>query len=167
MATEGQGGEKPARERPARTWRRWLFPAGAVGLIAAAIWSPAFLLNIAARIQPYDVAEDIAYADGARRRLDVYRPNNARQAPIIVFFYGGSWQIGSKETYLFLAATLAARGYVVVVPNYRVYPEVKFPEFLSDGAKAVRWAKDNAATYGGDASQVFIMGHSAGAHIAA
>jgi len=180
MATGTHGGEKlggvkPAREKPARSWKRWLFPVGAVGLIVAAILSPAFLLNTAARLQPYDVAKDIAYADGSRRRLDVYRPSNARQvpiqapiqAPVIVFFYGGSWQTGSKETYLFLAATLAARGFVVIVPDYRVYPEVKFPDFLGDGAKAVRWAKDNAAAYGGDPSRVFIMGHSAGAYIAA
>lgn len=167
MVTEAHGAEKSGDKKPPRSWKRWLFPAGAVGLIVAAILSPAFLLNTAARIQPYDVAKDIAYADGSRRRLDVYRPGNARPAPVIVFFYGGSWQTGSKETYLFLAATLAARGYVVVVPDYRVYPEVKFPDFLGDGAKAVRWAKDNAGAYGGDPSQVFVMGHSAGAYIAA
>lgn len=148
-----------------RLW--WLAPLG-VGLAAATIVGPAILLNGLARLQSYHAVNDIAYAPGARGKLDVYRPAGAPGgAPVIVFFYGGSWQTGAKETYRFLAATLAARGYVVIVPDYRVYPEVAFPEFLRDGAQAIRWARDHAASYGGNPARLFVMGHSAGAHMAA
>jgi len=115
----------------------------------------------------YDTMRDISYADGARHKLDVYQPRGAAGAPVIVFFYGGSWQIGRKGWYRFLGATLAARGYVVVVPDYRLYPEVKFPEFLMDGARALRWTHDNIAAFHGNPRRLFVMGHSAGAHIAA
>ena len=80
-------------------------------------------------------------ATDARRTLDVYRPANvAQNAPVVVFFYGGSWQTGSKAFYKFVGTALARRGYLTIVPDYRLYPEVRYPEFLDDGAHAVRWA---------------------------
>lgn len=85
----------------------------------------------------------------------------------MVFFYGGNWQSGSKDDYLFVAEALASRGFVVVVPDYRLYPEVRYPAFLEDGAAAVSWSLDNLAAWGGDPHRVFLMGHSAGAYIAA
>ena len=130
-------------------------------------WSPADPLNLLAWRHGTEITRSIAYGEAPRQTLDVYRPASSTKSPVIVFFYGGSWQMGDKETYLFVAAALAQRGYVVVVPDYRVYPEVRYPAFLQDGAQAVRWAKDNAARYGGDPDRLFIMGHSAGAHIAA
>lgn len=111
--------------------------------------------------------QSIAYGAGARRTLDIYRPRGATAAPVIVFFYGGSWQSGSKGMYRFLARALTRRGYVAVVPDYRIYPEVTYPGFIEDGALAVRWVKDNAARFGGDPGRLFLMGHSAGAYIAA
>jgi acetyl esterase/lipase len=155
----------PSRARKRRKLR--IIPTGALMLMVSAAWQPAAVLNAVARIQPYQGKHDIAYGPGARDRLDLYTPRHVEGAPIIVFFYGGSWQGGAKETYLFAAATLAARGYVVVVPDYRVYPDAKFPEFLNDAARALRWARDNAATFGGDPTRLFVMGHSAGAYIAA
>jgi len=113
------------------------------------------------------VASSTAYGSGERRVLDVYALRGARNAPLVVFFYGGSWQGGRKGTYRFLARALAARGVVVVVPDYRVYPDVRFPAFLEDAAAAVAWAKTHAADFGGDAHKMFLMGHSAGAYIAA
>jgi len=113
------------------------------------------------------VSRSIPYAGDARNTLDVYRPANARRAPVIVFLYGGSWQGGGKGTYGFLARALARKGYVTVVPDYRVYPAVRFPRFLEDNAKAVRWARDNAAKFGGDPNTIYLMGHSAGAYNAA
>jgi acetyl esterase/lipase len=86
---------------------------------------------------------------------------------VVVFFYGGSWQNGRREDYYFAGAGLAAKGFVAMLPDYRKYPQVVFPGFLEDGAMAVAWAKRNAARFGGDPSRVFLMGHSAGAHIAA
>ena len=110
---------------------------------------------------------DIPYAPGARHMLDVCRPRSAAAAPIVVFFYGGGWRSGRKEMYGYAARALARRGYLTVLPDYRIYPEVKYPDFLDDGAHAVRWARDHAAQLGGDPDKIFLMGHSAGAHIAA
>lgn len=135
--------------------------------LAASACSPAVPLNLIASRQGLIVDESVAYADGARRTLDVYRLKGRKGSPVIVFFYGGSWQNGSKETYAFAATALARRGYVVVVPDYRVYPEVLYPAFLQDSAQAVLWAKRNAERLGGDPNKLFLMGHSAGAYIAA
>jgi acetyl esterase/lipase len=110
---------------------------------------------------------DISYADGARRKLDVYQPRDAANAPVIVFFYGGRWLSGAKGWYRLLAGALTAHGYVVVVPDYRLYPEVRFPDFVADGAEALRWTHENIAAFGGDPHRLFVMGHSAGAYIAA
>jgi acetyl esterase/lipase len=113
------------------------------------------------------VTRDIAYANGERRTLDVCRPRSATAAPVVVFFYGGGWRSGNKRMYRYVGKALARRGYVAVVPDYRIYPQVLYPEFLDDGAAAVRWVKDNAKKFGGDPEKIFLMGHSAGAHIAA
>ena len=111
---------------------------------------------------------DVPYTQGPRGRLDVYEPRAPHHgAPVVVFFYGGNWDSGTKALYRFVGATLAARGMVVVIPDYRVYPEVRFPVFLQDNALAVRWAADHAAEHGGDAGKLFLMGHSAGAYDAA
>ncbi len=87
--------------------------------------------------------------------------------PVIIFFYGGGWVKGDKESYGWVARALAAEGFVVVVPDYRKVPAVKFPDFVSDGADAVRWTQDNITKYGGDPERIVIMGHSAGAHTVA
>ena len=131
-------------------------------------WSPADPLNLMAWRYGTEITRSVAYGDAARQTLDVYRPAAATKSPVIVFFYGGSWQTGDKETYLFVATALAQRGYVVVVPDYRVYPQVRYPGFLEDGARAVRWAKDNAARFGGDPrSRLSSWAIPAGAYIAA
>lgn len=113
------------------------------------------------------ITRDLAYGDGPRRGVDVYAPKGAKAAPVVVFFYGGSWNSGSRSLYTFLGAALAKRGYVVVIPDYRLYPEVRWPDFLTDSAQAVRWARDHAAAYGGDPRKLVLMGHSAGAYNAA
>ena len=113
------------------------------------------------------LTRDVPYAKGARRMLDICRPRTAVAAPVVVFFYGGGWRSGNKRLYRYVARALARRGYVAVLPDYRIYPEVRYPDFLDDGAGAVRWAKDNVAAFGGDPQRIFLMGHSAGAHIAA
>jgi acetyl esterase/lipase len=111
------------------------------------------------------VTHDLAYAPGPRGKLDVYSPRRAAPgAPIAVFFYGGSWQSGDKGFYRFVGAELAARGIVTVIPDYRVYPEVRYPEFLRDNAKAVAYVKHHAAEWGADPARLFLIGHSAGAY---
>ena len=109
-----------------------------------------------------------AYGDDPRQRLDIYRPRHmAGTAPVIVFFYGGSWRGGSGDEYRFVGEALAARGIVAVIPDYRVYPQVRYPDFLRDSASAVAWTLREIGAHGGDASRVFVMGHSAGAYNAA
>lgn len=143
----------------------------AVGTLVAC--APVLLINAFTPSFSYKKTQDVAYLPGgnSRQTLDVYQPTDpavaASPRPVVVFFYGGAWQEGSRGDYLFVAEALTQRGYVVVVPEYRVYPEVKYPEFLHDGAAAVAWAANNADRYGGDRSRIFLMGHSAGAHIAA
>jgi acetyl esterase/lipase len=135
-----------------------------IGLMAL---SPVRVLNVLALAGNYRVTTNVAYAPGPRRSLDVYAPQSTTAAPVVIFFYGGNWQEGDKANYRFVGAALAARGIMTVIPDYRVYPEVRFPDFVEDGALAVRWAYDHAAAFGGDPSRLVLMGHSAGAHIAA
>jgi acetyl esterase/lipase len=153
--------------RRTSAWRRWLPGAGAALLLLAAGWALVRPVGALVGLEPRDSMSDISYGSGARHKLDVYRPRGADNVPVIVFFYGGRWQSGAKGWYRFLGATLAARGYVVVVPDYRLYPEVKFPEFVMDGANALRWTQENIATFRGNPRRLFVMGHSAGAYIAA
>ncbi len=136
-------------------------------LPALAGCSGAQLLN--ATISTRDlVVEHAAYAPGPRGGLDIYRPAGAAAGlPTVVFLYGGSWRMGDKAMYPFVAATLARRGAVVVVPDYRVYPEVQFPAFLQDNARAVAWTRQHAAEHGGNPDDLFVVGHSAGAYDAA
>ncbi len=129
--------------------------------------SAAGLLNATVQGEGVTVERGIAYGDGPRRMLDIYRPGTAGPHPLVVFLYGGSWRTGNRGTYAFVATPLAARGAVVVVPDYRLYPEVAFPDFLHDNAQAVAWAVAHAGALGADPHRVFIVGHSAGAYNAA
>ena len=99
--------------------------------------------------------------------LDAYAPAGARGDPVVVFFYGGSWSAGKRHWYRYVGDALANNGVVVFIPDYRKYPDVRFPAFMHDAAHAVRWARDHAAQFGGDPRRVFVMGHSAGGQIAA
>jgi acetyl esterase/lipase len=100
--------------------------------------------------------------------LDVHKPRHAQgNVPVVVFFHGGSWQSGTRKDYRFVAQSLAKQGVLVIVPDYRTSPQVAFPAFVEDAARAVAWTKLHAADYGGDPSRIFLVGHSAGAHIAA
>jgi acetyl esterase/lipase len=109
--------------------------------------------------------ENVPYADGQMKKLDVYRPQQQNgPAPVVMFIHGGGWANGFKAEYEFVGRAFAANGYVAVVPDYRKYPEVRYPDFLSDNAQAVKWVEDNIAGYGGDRTRFFLAGHSAGAY---
>jgi acetyl esterase/lipase len=111
---------------------------------------------------------DVAYGPHPRHRLDVYRPaNGVNRAPVVVFFYGGGWTDGARATYRFAGAAFAARGYTTVVPDYRLFPEVKFPAFLDDAARAYRWAHATFKDACGRPRPIVVVGHSAGAYIGA
>ncbi len=114
------------------------------------------------------VRHDLVYAPGDRGRLDVYAPKILPpHAPVVVFLYGGSWQTGGKAMYRFVGVSLASRGIVTVIPDYRVYPEVRYPQFLRDNALAVAFAKVHAGEWGADPGRLYLVGHSAGAYNAA
>ena len=130
--------------------------------------SPLSLVNGIVTDDGYVRAEGLVYGPGPRQRLDVYRPENTKgPSPVIVFFYGGSWKGGDRASYRFIGEAFTRRGFTVVIPDYRVYPEVMFPKFVEDGAAAVRWTRENIAEFGGDPDRIFLAGHSAGAHTAA
>lgn len=153
---------------------RWFKPAvvgaaSAAAIAALAGCSPAVLLNDWLVPQDgYARSNDIAYGDAPRQQLDVYRPwpGIDGKAPVIVFFYGGSWKGGQKSYYPFIGEAFTSRGFVVIIPDYRVYPDARFPTFIEDGARVLRWVRDNIERYGGDPQSILLVGHSAGAHIA-
>lgn len=157
--------------RPVMMTRRSFFNVAALSSLSAAC-SPLGALNGLNSLTPGDggvkrVVDGAAFGSDPRQRLDVWAPRrSASKLPVILFFYGGSWNSGLREGYGFAARALAARGFVVVVPDYRLVPQVRWPGFVEDGAAAVRWALANVAAHGGDPGKVAVMGHSAGAHIA-
>ena len=129
--------------------------------------SPADILNALSPRRGWHAHSDIAYGRGPRRKLDVYQPDASEAAPVVVFFYGGSWQSGERSLYRFVGTSLAARGIVTVIPDYTIYPEARYPDFLDDAAQAVRYVRDNAEAWGGAPRRIVLMGHSAGAYICA
>lgn len=137
---------------------------------ALAACSPLSVVNAVSPDGLARTASSLSYAAGERRMLDVYLPPSGAvkgKAPVIVFFYGGNWVGGSRADYAFVGQALAARGFVVVIPDYRLYPQVRYPDFLEDSAQAVAWTLREIGAYGGDPERVFVMGHSAGAYNAA
>lgn len=131
--------------------------------------SPIDLANAFVPRSGYRVVPDLAYGDGPRRRLDLYLPDSAPPGtPIVVFFYGGRWQTGRKEDFLFVAEAFVSRGFAVAVPDIRLYPEVRFPAFLEDAAKAVAWLQREGSRHGVTPNGPLVLaGHSSGAHVAA
>ena len=145
---------------------RVAFAAAVVSALTAC--SPTVLLNGLSPSGHFELTAGIPYGELEHQTLDIYTPvESASTSPLILYFYGGGWIKGKKENFEFVASSLTAAGYVVVIADYRRFPEVVFPAFVEDGALAVAWALANAGDYGADIESVFLMGHSAGAHIAA
>ena len=140
----------------------------ALPLVAAlAACSPLGTLNALTPERNVHRDEDIAYGSDPRQRLDIYRPAGGGMSPVVVFFYGGSWVNGARADYLFVGEALASRGITAVIADYRLSPQVTYPGFLDDSARAVAWTHAHIAEHGGDRDKVFVMGHSAGAYNAA
>ena len=155
----------------ARLWMKCQRGATAVLCLAVSVFvSGCAPLTVYNALTPSDgggdlYKTDVAYGALPRQKLDVYVPvNRAASAPVVVIIYGGGWNSGSKADYAFLGKALAARGFVSLVIDYRLVPEVRFPSFLEDCARAVVWAHGNAASFGGDPHRLFLLGHSAGAY---
>lgn len=110
----------------------------------------------------------LAYGTDARQKLDIFVPDQRAKSahPVLIFFHGGAWRDGEREGYGFLGRAFAARGFVTVIADYRKAPTVRFPAFVEDTASAIAWVHDNIDQHSGDANRIFLMGHSAGAHIA-
>ena len=141
----------------------------AVMLMASLIaCAPLDVLNATVSENDYRAVTDIAYGSGPRQKLDIYIPT-AKHAngDVVLFFYGGRWQSGEKSEYRFIAEAFTSRGYITVIPDYRLYPAVHFPAFIEDGALAYRWVEQHISAYQGSAKRIFVAGHSAGAYIAA
>lgn len=137
------------------------------GLLAFA--SPPRLLSMLDRVAgggagARQVAEGIAFGSHGQK-LDIWAPEAAPpgKLPVVIFWYGGGWAKGDRTAYAFAGRALAREGFLVVVPDYRKVPQVRFPAFLEDGAEAVAWVQGNIAGHGGDPARMAFMGHSAGA----
>jgi len=126
-----------------------------------------FAANAPIAFSHVDRQVDLAYGADRRQKLDVYAPRMAMNRTVVIFWYGGSWQEGSKSDYRFVGTALAKLGFVAVLPDYRLYPQVNFPLFDEDGARAIAWVEQHIQEFGGDPQRIVLMGHSAGGHTAA
>jgi acetyl esterase/lipase len=159
----------PKRGRSAAA-QRW---AWAAPLMAMTACTPAGLLTSVDRLssaaEAKRVAVGVPYAGDSRHKLDIWAPRGkaAEALPVVIFFYGGGWSEGSRTDYGFAGAAYASKGFIAVLPDYRLVPSVRFPAFVQDGALAVKWVRDNIARYGGDPNRISVAGHSAGAYNAA
>ena len=132
-----------------------LLAGAAAGLVLPA--APALAQGLPTR--------DVAFGPDPRQRLDIYLPRGgASRRPVVFFIYGGSWSSGAKGTYGFVGEAFAGRGYVTVIADYRLVPEVRFPTFIEDGARALAFVRGSIGRYGGDPGRIFLAGHSAGAY---
>ena len=145
---------------------------GALGY--ASKWSQVGLLNsvdavLSVNAPVREVASGVSFGPQPRQKLDIWAPITPSDKPrdVVVFFYGGSWNSGDRALYGFAGRALAERGYIVVIPDYRLVPEVRYPGFVEDGAAAVTWVQREIARFGGNPNRIHLTGHSAGAHIAA
>lgn len=111
------------------------------------------------------VAEGVPFGNHGQT-LDIWAPEQAPagKLPVVVFWYGGGWAKGDRAAYAFAGRALANEGFLVVIPDYRKVPQVRFPAFLEDGAEAAAWVEGNVARYNGDPQRIGFMGHSAGAY---
>ena len=130
------------------------------------------VLNATVATDTYTRTEGLAYGPLSRQMLDIYQPKGQtpltlKNAPMVVFFYGGNWSMGERADYRFVGEALASQGIVTLVADYQLSPQVRYPVFVQDSALAVRWAFDHAEQYGASPSRIFVMGHSAGAYNAA
>jgi acetyl esterase/lipase len=143
-------------------WKRGF--AALAGTFLAAC-SPVSVLNLAVPRSGYHVVRDLAYGADPRQKLDLYVPDGGpAKMPVILFFYGGSWQSGSKDMYLALGQAFASRQIIVAIADYRLYPQIRYPAFLGDSADAFVYVRDHVADHGGDPGRLFLAGHSAGAY---
>ena len=153
--------------------RRAIFAFLALAIVASALLaarSPVAAINLLILPGSHTLTANVPYGPHPRQQLDIYRPTAQAPAggwPVIVFFHGGSWHRGERADYRFVGEALASRGVLTLVADYRLYPEVRYPEFLGDSAHALAYALEHATALGGNPGRTFVAGHSAGAYNAA
>ncbi len=141
-----------------------------VFFIGIVLLKPLWIMNYLAPRHHCQRVKNLPYAQDTRHTLDVYVPKQIQASDILVFIHGGAWDTGSKDEYQFAGLALAKLGYVTVVPNYRLYPQVQFPHFIEDVAQAIASLPHHLSLQGVDVDKplnVVLIGHSAGAHTAA
>ena len=140
--------------------------AAALGFLSLLTACSQVALNLIAPCG-YHVVRDLAYGTDPRQKLDLYVPDKLTgPAPVLLFFYGGGWTGGSKARYFSFGQAFASKGIITAVADYRLYPQVRYPAFVEDGARAFAWLRAHAPEHGGDPNNLFLAGHSAGAYIA-
>ncbi len=127
-----------------------------------------FLLLVSV-VQGQNLKSNIPYAEPAHERqvLDIYAPDGAKNLPVVFWIHGGGWQTGDKTSVQLKPRVFTERGFVFVSTNYRLLPQVEMGELIRDVAKSLGWVHKNIAQHGGDPNRIFVMGHSAGAQLAA
>jgi acetyl esterase/lipase len=144
-------------------FKAMLFAGLAAALLSAC--SPVSAINLLVPREGYDVRAGLSYGPDPRHKLDVYVPQGLNgPAPVLLFFYGGAWSSGDRSQYLAFGQSFASKGIVTVVADYRLYPQVKYPAFAQDAARALAWVHAHAREHGGDPARIFVSGHSAGAY---
>jgi len=137
----------------------------ALGAALLSACSPVSAINLLVPRDGYDAHTGLSYGPDPRQKLDVYVPHGlSGPAPVLLFFYGGGWSSGSRDQYLAFGQSFASKGIVTVVADYRLYPQVKYPAFAEDAARALAWVHAHAREHGGDPARIFVSGHSAGAY---
>jgi acetyl esterase/lipase len=127
--------------------------------------SPFTIINLLVSRTGYSIYRGVAFGAEPRQKLDVYVPSGVKApAAVVLFFYGGGWQSGARADYRAFGQAFASAGMVTVVADYRLYPQVKYPGFVEDAARALAFVHAHAAQYGGDPGRIFLAGHSAGAY---
>jgi acetyl esterase/lipase len=145
---------------------RMLSLLATLGLAACATATSA-LVNSPALLGRGFKLEEQAFGSQPWQKLDIFTPESDGPWDVVVFFHGGRWSSGRKEDYQFVGAALARQGFLTIIPDYRKYPEIRFPTFVKDAAQAVAWIHDTIGARGGRPGRVHLAGHSSGAHVAA
>ena len=130
---------------------------------------PLVVLALATGVQAQEIRRDIPYTSPAQalQTLDIYSPPGAKNLPVVFWIHGGGWQAGDKASVQVKPKAFMDRGFVFVSTNYRLLPDVDMGTIVRDVARSIRWVHDHIAEHGGDPERLFVMGHSAGAQLAA
>lgn len=133
------------------------------------LMSAVLLVAASAVAAEMQVHRDLPYVESSdsHQASDLYAPQDGKDHPVVVWIHGGGWRRGDKAPMQHKPQALVDKGFLFVSINYRFVPDVTLQQMMGDVAKAIRWVHGHARQYGGDPSAIYVMGHSAGAHLAA